>query len=81
MESGDFTTAVELLESIIVDYPEFWAAYNNLALAYFYIGQTEQASELLYEVLEKDKGNIHALCNLAVFYYYEKKEEQLESLA
>ncbi len=80
MESGDFTTAVELLESIIVDYPEFWAAYNNLALAYFYIGQTEQASELLYEVLEKDKGNIHALCNLAVFYYYEKKEEQLESL-
>ena len=68
------------MESIIVDYPEFWAAYNNLALAYFYIGQTEQASELLYEVLEKDKGNIHALCNLAVFYYYEKKEEELESL-
>lgn len=80
MESGDFETAVELLESIIVDFPEFWAAYNNLALAYFYIGKNERASDLLYEVLEKDKGNIHALCNLAVFYYYEKKEEELEEL-
>jgi tetratricopeptide (TPR) repeat protein len=80
MESGDFGAAVELLESIIVDYPEFWAAYNNLALAYFYIGQNEQASELLHKVLKINKGNIHALCNLAVFYYYEKKEEELESL-
>ncbi|MBE1554890.1 tetratricopeptide repeat protein [Sporosarcina limicola] len=80
MESGDFKTAVELLESIIVDHPEFWAAYNNLALAYFYIGKTERASELLHEVLNRNKGNIHALCNLAVFYYYEKQEEELESL-
>ncbi|WP_342506173.1 tetratricopeptide repeat protein [Sporosarcina sp. FSL K6-2383] len=80
MESGKFDEAVELLESIIVDYPEFWAAYNNLALAYFYVGKTEQASVLLHEILSKNKGNIHALCNLAVFYYYEKKEEELESL-
>ena len=80
MESGDFTAAVELLEQIIVDYPEFWAAYNNLALAYFYIGQNDRASQLLHVVLEGNKGNIHALCNLAVFYYYEKKEEDLESL-
>ena len=43
MESGDFKEAIELLESIITDYPEFWAAYNNLALAYFYIGETEQS--------------------------------------
>ena len=80
MESGDFNEAVELLESIITDYPEFWAAYNNLALAYFYIGKTKQASELLHDVLKRNKGNLHALCNLAVFYYYEKKEEELESL-
>ncbi|MBO0588937.1 tetratricopeptide repeat protein [Sporosarcina sp. E16_8] len=80
MESGDFKGAVELLESIIVDYPEFWAAYNNLALAYFYIGENDQASKLLHDVLKRNKGNIHALCNLAVFYYYEKKEEELESL-
>lgn len=80
MESGDFKAAVKLLESIIVDYPEFWAAYNNLALAYFYTGENERASKLLHDVLNRNKGNIHALCNLAVFYYYEKKEEELESL-
>ena len=80
MESGDFKEAVELLESIITDYPEYWAAYNNLALAYFYIGEREQANALLHDVLQRDKGNFHALCNLAVFYYYEKKEEQLESI-
>ncbi|KXH79282.1 lipopolysaccharide assembly protein LapB [Sporosarcina sp. HYO08] len=80
METGEFGTAVELLESIIVDYPEFWAAYNNLALAYFYTGETDRARELLDDVLKKNKGNIHALCNLAIFYYYEKKDEELTSL-
>lgn len=80
MESGEFKEAVVLLESIVSEYPEFWAAYNNLALAYFYIGETEKASELLHDVLKRNMGNFHALCNLAVFYYYEKKEEQLEEL-
>lgn len=80
MESGNFKAATELLESIISDNPDFWAAYNNLALAYFYIGKTEKASSLLDDVLRKNKGNLHALCNLAVFYYYEKKEEELEEL-
>lgn len=80
MELGEFKVAVELLESIVVDHPEFWAAYNNLALAYFYVGKTEEASELLHDVLKKNKGNLHALCNLAVFYYYEKKENELASL-
>ena len=44
METGDFKAAIEMLESIITDYPEFWAAYNNLALAYFYVGRTKKAS-------------------------------------
>jgi tetratricopeptide (TPR) repeat protein len=80
MESGDFEGAIKLLEAIITDFPEFWAAFNNLALAYFYIGETEKASVLLHDVLNRNKGNLHALCNLAVFYYYEKREDELESL-
>ena len=80
MELGSFKEAVELLESIITDHPDFWAAYNNLALAYFYIGETKKANLLLHDVLKRNKGNIHALCNLAVFYYYEKKEDELDSL-
>ncbi|MDW0118406.1 tetratricopeptide repeat protein [Sporosarcina thermotolerans] len=80
MEGGLFDEAIEILEAIIVDYPEFWAAYNNLALAYFYVGKIDQAKELLYDVLDKNKGNIHALCNLAVFYYYQKDKEELDAL-
>lgn len=80
MEQGKFTEAVELLESIVVDYPDFWAAFNNLALAYFYIGEEEQAKALLHDVLSENRGNIHALCNLAVIHYYEKNEEELEQI-
>ncbi len=80
MEAGEFKKAVEILEAIITDYPELWAAYNNLALAYFYIGESNEAYDILHDVLAHNKGNLHALCNLAVFYYYEKKEAELEGL-
>lgn len=80
MEEGHFQEAIELLESVILDYPDFWAAHNNLALAYFYVGETKKAEALLFEVLEEDKGNLHALCNLAVFYYYENRNEELQQL-
>ncbi|TQR06116.1 tetratricopeptide repeat protein [Psychrobacillus soli] len=80
MEQGKFPEAVELLEDIITEYPDFWAAFNNLALAYFYIGEEEQAKALLHEVLRENRGNIHALCNLAVIYYYEKNAEDLEEI-
>ncbi|MCG7345560.1 tetratricopeptide repeat protein [Sporosarcina sp. ACRSL] len=80
MEAGTFDEAIEILEAIITDYPDFWAAYNNLALAYFYVGKIDLAKELLFEVLDKNKGNLHALCNLAVFYYYEKDKEELDSM-
>lgn len=80
MEQGKFHEAVELLESLIMDNPDFWAAYNNLALAYFYIGEEEQAKALLHDVLLENRGNIHALCNLAVIHYYEKNTKELAEI-
>lgn len=75
MEGGKFPEAIELLENLIAEKPEFWGAHNNLALAYFYIGESEMAKALLHDVLRRNTGNLHALCNLAVFHYYEKNEE------
>lgn len=75
MEKGEFPEAIEMLEKLIDEKPDFWGAYNNLALAYFYVGETEMAKALLHEVLRKNRGNLHALCNLAVFHYYEKNDE------
>lgn len=80
MEQGDFPAAIEVLEGTIEEFPELWDAYNNLALAYFYIGEADQAKALLHEVLRENKGNLHALCNIAVFAYYQKNNEELNQI-
>ena len=81
MESGDFKGAIELLESVITDYPEFWAAYNNFALAYFYIGETEQASELTsrcFRIVIKETYTLYVIS--PSFIITKRREEELESL-
>lgn len=80
MEQGNFPAAIEMLEQTIEEFPELWNAYNNLALAYFYVGEAEQARALLHQVLRENQGNLHALCNLAVFAYYDKNTEELGDL-
>ncbi|NRD76495.1 tetratricopeptide repeat protein [Bacillus sp. BRMEA1] len=71
LDSGYIPKAIELLKEVVEEYPEYWSAYNNLALAYFYLGQTEQAETILDEVLERNHGNIHALCNKMIFAHYQ----------
>lgn len=78
MEEGQFDEASQLFERIVADYPQFLAASNNLALTYFYAGRVADAKAILRDVLKQDQGNIHALCNFAVIYYYEKEVFELE---
>lgn len=73
MEDGDFDGAVPLLEQMIREYPNFWPAFNNLALAYFYQGKSKESVEILQRVLEENPGNLHALCNLSVLDFYKGK--------
>ncbi|KMY51784.1 tetratricopeptide repeat protein [Peribacillus loiseleuriae] len=80
LEAGNFEEAVEVLKETIKEYAEYWSAYNNLALAYFYLGETDKAFETLEEVLEKSPGNLHALCNLLVFYHYQQSEDKIHAL-
>lgn len=70
MEEGKFSEAITLFSKMIEEHPRFWAAYNNLALAYFYANQKQQALSTLETVLTKNPGNLHALCNLALFYRF-----------
>ncbi|WP_181832940.1 tetratricopeptide repeat protein [Bacillus taeanensis] len=81
LESGDFYSAISLLEKMTAEHPTFWAAYNNLALAYFYSGQSEEALSVLKEVLTENPGNLHALCNAALFYHFLKMDEKSGILA
>lgn len=80
LESGELEEAIKLLLEITTEYPEFWSAYNNLSLAYFYSGDVEKAKENLEVVLQKNPGNLHAFCNLLVFYYYERQDELVMEL-
>ena len=80
LEEGKFTQAVTLLEEIVSNTPDFFAAHNNLALAYFYMGRFTKAKECIMRVLEQDSGNLHALCNLAIFLQYEGDRGQLAGL-
>jgi tetratricopeptide (TPR) repeat protein len=80
LESGHFPKAIEALTAIIENYPEYWSAYNNLALAYFYLGESEKAFEILHDVLEKNPGNLHAMCNRLVFAYYQQDHDEVNRL-
>ncbi|NLY78435.1 MAG: tetratricopeptide repeat protein [Lysinibacillus sp.] len=80
MENSQFQEAIEMLEQLVDEYPELWAAYNNLSLAYFYVGDLEQSKAILNHVLRENTGNLHALCNLTIIAYYEKDEETLDYL-
>jgi len=80
LEEGKFTEAVRILEQIIEGHPEFLAARNNLALAYYYMGMFDKAMETIHNVLELEKGNLHALCNLAIFYQHENDQDNLRPL-
>lgn len=81
LESGQLAEAVAALEEITAEYPELWSAYNNLALAYFYSGNIVKAKQTAYQVLSHNEGNLHALCNLLVFYYYEREDEKVAELS
>lgn len=77
LEEGKFAQAAELLEGMLPDYPDYLAARNNLALAYYYMGLFSKAKETIAEVLEQEPGNLHALCNLAIFYQNENRTDQV----
>lgn len=80
LEQGQFAEAVKLLKKLIKKNPDFLAAKNNLALAYYYMGHFGKAMETISQVLEQEDGNLHALCNLAIFYQNLGDRERLERL-
>ncbi|ANE48873.1 hypothetical protein SY83_11790 [Paenibacillus swuensis] len=80
LEEGKFAEAVRVLEQLISKHPEFMAARNNLALAYYYMGYFDKSTETIHQVLEMEPGNLHALCNMAIFYQNLEKHEPLQEL-
>ena len=81
LEEGKFAEAVRLLESIVEkNSRSFLAARNNLALAYYYMGLFEKAMATIHECSSIEAGNLHALCNLAIFYQHAGDQGELKPL-
>lgn len=80
VEKGFYKEAISELQLLIEEYPEYWSAYNHLALSYFFEGDEESAFATTKYVLEKDAGNLGALCNLTRFYFEKGERKQLNRM-
>lgn len=80
LEEGKFVEAVRLLQNLVDKQPDFIAARNNLALAYYYMGLFVQAMDTVKEVLAQEPGNLHGLCNLAIFHQHGGNRKELAPL-
>ncbi len=67
LDRGEYEKAVETLEAIDNEDGEMSYAKNNLALAYYCLKNIAKAMEVTRKVLKKNKANLHANCNMAVF--------------
>ncbi len=81
IRNGQLEEAIATLEIVTKDYPEFWSGHNNLAIAHFQSGNVDKALKLTEMILEKNPGNIHALCNTLIFLYSIGGHKQVEALA
>ncbi len=77
---GRFKAALKKLQVLVKRDPFFLPARNNLSLTYYYLGQVEAAIHEAYRVLELDPQNLHALCNLSIFFKNVGEEEKGKKL-
>jgi len=69
LERGEFQEAIDHFKRVIDQHDTYWMAHNNLSISYFSLGETTTAFDILEQILQKDPGNIHALCNRVAFHF------------
>ncbi len=78
LEKREYETAVKKFERVVQTLPNAVPARNNLSLTYYYIGNIDRAIELVKEVLQYEPENIHANCNLAIYYSKQKSNNWVD---
>jgi len=68
LEKREYEKATQKFEKVVHMLPNAIPARNNLSLAYYYLGSLDKAIELAREVITYEETNVHANCNLAIFY-------------
>ncbi|MFP3390694.1 tetratricopeptide repeat protein [Brevibacillus sp. SIMBA_040] len=80
LEEGRFLEALDILKEIVEADPDFLPAWNNLSLAYYYVGDFQKAMDTIEQTLDMENGNLHALCNLAVLLSHHNEAGELLTL-
>jgi class 3 adenylate cyclase/tetratricopeptide (TPR) repeat protein len=65
MQQEDMPKALELYRQYTTAYPRETSAWNNLAIAYTYVGELEQAAQAYEKAYELAKGRVVAASNAA----------------
>lgn len=68
MERRDYEKALKNLEEVVSKLPNAVPAKNNLSLTNYYLGNVSLAIDMAKEVLAYEEDNVHANCNLAIYY-------------
>ncbi|HWR61525.1 MAG TPA: tetratricopeptide repeat protein [Clostridia bacterium] len=78
LEKREYEKATQKFETVVELLPNAVPARNNLSLAYYYLGFIDKAIELAREVLVYEETNVHANCNLAIFYNKQASDSWVE---
>ncbi|MFA7572266.1 MAG: hypothetical protein WCY24_00955, partial [Lutispora sp.] len=68
MERRDYEKALKNLEEVVSKLPNAVPAKNNLSLTNYYLNKIDVAIDMAKEVLSYEENNVHANCNLAIYY-------------
>ena len=80
LEIGEFEKAIKYLLPITKKNKDFFAAWNNLSLAYYYLKNIKAALSCAKHVLKRDPENIDALCNLALIYKHQQRNDDVAAI-
>lgn len=67
INQGKLRQALKFFEEACQVEPELMAPKNNLALTWFYLGDTKKAIEISRNITDEEPANVYANCNLALF--------------
>jgi len=76
-----FDDVLRLATDLLKTLPNFAPAYNNRSLAYFSIGQMQEAIADERKALEIDPANVHALSNLTRFLRLNNRLDEAREIA
>ena len=76
LDAGDIGHAIDCLQKALEKDPTMLYVRNNLAVAYYCLGDMDKAWEQLDQVLDTDPMDVHGRCNESMFLLADGQKEE-----